>query len=75
MKKLIKKIIDYLYRWSNTHLAEHMTCTFCPKTGMHTLTRNHRKKKMVLCDECRDIYKDGYRYGLKSSYWGGLGHK
>lgn len=70
MKKIIKKIIDYLWRWSNTKLTI-MNCTFCGRPGAWTITRQRGESHFV-CDNCYPIYKTD---GLRSSYWGGLGHK
>ncbi len=69
MKKLLKKIIDYLWRWSNTNLSDSMHCTFCGKEGMHMMI-NKKKERHHVCSNCQSIYNHKY----KSSYWGGLGY-
>ena len=73
MKKMIKNIINYLWRWSNTKLTSDgvMLCTFCGASGMWTMT-SRGKEHHYICDKCYPYYKIK---GLKSSYWGGLGHR
>ncbi len=74
MKRLLKNIIDYLWRWSNTHLSLSMQCTFCGQFGMWLLTMRN-KERYHICDKCYKDFKYFESRGYKSSYWGGLGHK
>lgn len=69
IKRLTKKIINYLWRWSNTNLSHIMRCTFCGRVGMHLMTSRGRER-MHLCPKCEIVF----RSDLSSSYWGGLGH-